>query len=125
MYCNLLLFIKFPVSIITTAYILQIIYLSQSPLYRFYTYSSLICYCFSCNLFILSFFLFYKLQKSQFIMRDIVRDILSSYLLSSLVYKGRKVALYGGAYAPSYLSSCLFRWPLPLLPTSHSPPTGH
>ena len=26
---------------------------------------------------------------------------------------------------PSYLSSCLFHWPLPLLPTSHSPPTGH
>ncbi len=26
---------------------------------------------------------------------------------------------------PSYLSSFLFRWPLPLLPASHSPPTGH
>ena len=26
---------------------------------------------------------------------------------------------------PSYLSSCLFHWPLPLLPASHSPPTGH
>ena len=26
---------------------------------------------------------------------------------------------------PSYLSSFLFRWPLPLLPTSHSPPAGH
>ena len=26
---------------------------------------------------------------------------------------------------PSYLSSCLFRWPLPLLPASHFPPTGH
>src|SRR5699024_9742150 len=26
---------------------------------------------------------------------------------------------------PSYLSSFLFHWPLPLLPASHSPPPGH
>src|SRR5574344_174274 len=31
----------------------------------------------------------------------------------------------GGENFCLYLSPFLFRWPLPLLPTSHSPPAGH
>ena len=47
-----MLFIKFPMPIITTAYVFQIIYFFQSPLYRFYTYPRTICNSLSCNLFI-------------------------------------------------------------------------
>ena len=48
-YCNLLLLVKFPMTIISTTYILQIIYFLQSSLYRLYTYPCTFCNSLSCN----------------------------------------------------------------------------
>ena len=71
-------------TIITTSYIIQIIYFFYSSFDSFYANSSFICNSLSCNPTIASHFFFDKLCEGYLIVSDIVSDTLSD-IVSDIV----------------------------------------
>ena len=71
-------------TIITTSYIIQIIYFSYSSFDSFYANSSFICNSLSCNPTIASHFFFDKLCEGYLIVSDIVSDTLSDIVSDTL-----------------------------------------